>query len=589
MGTYRPDGLKTSPAETTLEEEQAATRPSPAPAKPGGASGGGDGRTGGGRGGSGGGAGGRKRPSLGIKGWLRWIWRQLTSMRVALLLLLLLAAVALPGAFFPQRSVDPQQVTQYFTDHPDLAPVLDNLHLFDVYTSPWFSAVYLLLFISLIGCIVPRTYSHLKNLRSKPTRVPRRFSRFPVRTQLRTTSSVQEVADAVHKQLGRRYRQEWGTETVTTETGRERTIRTISAERGLGRETGNLVFHLALVGLLIVTGWGQLVHYRGQAVIVEGDTFVNSPLDYNSFSTGSWFDADGMEPFRLRLDEFTSHFTPEGAAREFSAFVSLLQPDGGKRQQEIEVNHPLETNSTRVYLTGNGYAPDVTVTDSAGNIAYDGPSIFLPDEADMGYASNGVVMVPDTTDSDRQLGFSGTLLPTAVSSGEGEPVSSRYPELLNPVLVLNVWVGDLGLNDGVPQNLFTLDTSQMTQVSDPDDPDQPLRLVLKPGESVDLPDGLGTVTFNEIPRFAAFDVRYDPSILWMGVFAGIAMAGLAASLFMPRRRIWARLIPGPGGTTVVTAAALARGDDPGLRRELDRVLAPLEPEQDAGQEEKEKP
>src|SRR5699024_1810947 len=118
MGIYRPDGLRASTAETTLEEEQ-ATRPSPAPAEPGGASGGGDGGTGGGRGGSGGGAGGRKRPSLGIKGWLRWIWRQLTSMRVALLLLLLLAAVALPGAFFPQRSVDPQQVTQYFTDHPD--------------------------------------------------------------------------------------------------------------------------------------------------------------------------------------------------------------------------------------------------------------------------------------------------------------------------------------------------------------------------------------------------------------------------------------------------------------------------------------
>src|SRR5699024_1606943 len=121
------------------------------------------------------------------------------------------------------------------------------------------------------------------------------------------------------------------------------------------------------------------------------------------------------------------------------------------RQQEIEVNHPLETNSTRVYLTGNGYAPDVTVTDSAGNIAYDGPSVFLPNEGEVGYTSNGVIMVPDTTDPDQQLGFNGTLLPTAVMSGEGEPVTSRYPELLNPVLVLNVWVGDLGLNDGVPQ------------------------------------------------------------------------------------------------------------------------------------------
>lgn len=571
MGAYRPEGLKTSAAEATLEEEQAGAGPA-----------GPSSRSGRGRGSAG-----RKPPALGVKGWLRWIWRQLTSMRVALMLLLLLAAVALPGAFFPQRNVNEQEVAQYFSDHPDLAPVLDNLYLFDVYSSPWFSAVYLLLFISLIGCIVPRTWSHLKNLRSKPTRVPRRFARFPVRTELRTDASVEDVEQALGRGLGRRYRTEWGTETVTTSAGRERTIRTVSAERGLGRETGNLVFHLALVGLLIVTAWGQLVHYRGQAVIVEGDTFVNSPLDYNSFTTGAWFDADGMEPFRLRLDDFTSRFTAEGEARDFSAFVTLMQTDGGSHKQEIEVNHPLATHSTRVYLTGNGYAPDVTVTDSAGNVAYDGPTVFLPNEGEIGYTSNGVIMVPDTTNGDQQLGFNGTLLPTAVTSPDGTPATSRYPELLNPVLVLNLWVGDLGLNDGVPQNLFALDTSEMTQVSDPDNPGEPLRLVLKPGESVELPNDLGTVTFNGIPRFAAFDVRYDPSIIWMGVFAGIGMAALAASLFMPRRRVWARLIPGPGGTTVVTAAALARGDDPGLRRELDRVLAPLEPTQDDGQETKE--
>ena len=86
--------------------------------------------------------------------------------------------------------------------------------------------------------------------------------------------------------------------------------------------------------------------------------------------------------------------------------------------------------------------------------------------------------------------------------------------------------------------------------------------------------------------FAALDVRYDPSIPWMGLFAGIAILGLAGSLFLPRRRLWARITPAPGGATVVTAAALARGDDPGLRAELDRVLAPLTP---ATEQTKERP
>lgn len=558
MGTYRPEGLKPGTSETLVEERPPGPVPPP------------------------------RAAALGIKGWLRWIWRQLTSMRVALLLLLLLAAVALPGAFFPQRSSDPNAVAQYFQDHPDTAPVLDDLHLFDVFSSPWFSAVYLLLFVSLIGCIVPRTYSHLKNLRATPTRVPRRFARFPVRTELRTALTPEQVREALAGTLGRRYRREWGTETVTTAAGRERTIRTVSAERGTGRETGNLVFHLALVGLLVVTAWGQLVHYRGQIVIIEDDTFVNSPVDYDSFDTGAWFDAEAMEPFRVRLNDFSSVFTDDAQPRDFAADVSLLGPDGDSRDQVIRLNHPLETNSTRIYLTGNGYAPDVTVTDASGEVAFSGPVIFLPSD-DPGYTSNGAIMVPDTSAGLEQLGFSGSLLPTAALGPDGTPITSSYPELMDPVLMLNVYTGDLGLDDGVPQNLYTLDTSGLTPVADPDDPAEAARVTLRPGESVELPDGLGTITLNDIPRFAALDVRYDPSILWMGLFAALAIAGLAGSLFLPRRRIWARIIPGPGGATVVTAAGLARGDDPGLRRELDRVLAPLSHDEPAAGQTKERP
>ncbi len=111
-------------------------------------------------------------PALGVVGWARWGWRQLTSMRTALLLLLLLAIAAIPGSLVPQRSADPNGVTQYFTDNPDLAPILDGLQLFDIYTSAWFSAIYILLFISLIGCVIPRTRHHAKALRAKPPRTP---------------------------------------------------------------------------------------------------------------------------------------------------------------------------------------------------------------------------------------------------------------------------------------------------------------------------------------------------------------------------------------------------------------------------------
>src|SRR5690606_39099948 len=85
------------------------------------------------------------QPKLGFVGTLRFIWRQLTSMRTALLLLLLLAIAAVPGSLVPQRSSDPNGVIQYFTDNPGLAPILDNIQMFDVYGSVWFSSIYLLL------------------------------------------------------------------------------------------------------------------------------------------------------------------------------------------------------------------------------------------------------------------------------------------------------------------------------------------------------------------------------------------------------------------------------------------------------------
>ena len=89
-------------------------------------------------------------------------------MRIALVLLFLLALGALPGALLPQRSLNQGLVDQYFTDHPTLAPLLDRLGFFDVFAAPWFAAVYLLLMISLVGCVLPRALEHAKALRAAP-------------------------------------------------------------------------------------------------------------------------------------------------------------------------------------------------------------------------------------------------------------------------------------------------------------------------------------------------------------------------------------------------------------------------------------
>ncbi|MFP5367737.1 MAG: cytochrome c biogenesis protein ResB, partial [Actinomycetes bacterium] len=142
-------------------------------------------------------------PALGPKEMLRWAWTQLTSMRTALFLLLLLAVAAVPGSLFPQRPANPSVVTQYIKDNPDYGKLLDTLQLYDVYSSPWFSAIYLLLFISLIGCVVPRAIAHYKAMRSQPPRTPKRLSRLPeYGTMVIPAGAGLPASDAIHSAAG---------------------------------------------------------------------------------------------------------------------------------------------------------------------------------------------------------------------------------------------------------------------------------------------------------------------------------------------------------------------------------------------------
>ncbi|MDQ2624379.1 MAG: cytochrome c biogenesis protein ResB [Actinomycetota bacterium] len=505
---------------------------------------------------------------IGAAGWARWAWRQLTSMRVALLLLLALAVAAVPGSIFPQWPQDPIAVNEYLIENPTTGPWLERLGFFDVYASPWFSAIYLLLFTSLVGCIVPRIAQHWRALRTPPPRTPRRLERFVGHTQLSTTTDVGTVLDAATHVL-RGARRAWPTYRVERLEEPDGAA-SVSAERGYLRETGNLVFHTALVGVLVCLVVGDFAQYRGQAILVEGRGFANSQLAYDSFEAGRAFDPESLVPFRLTLDRFDSAFDPLTlAARDFTAEVTVDEPGHDARKGTIKVNHPLSAGGAKIYLMGNGYAPEVRVHDADGELAFAGPVPFLPD-GDV-YASQGVIKVPDVT-SGPQVGLVGYLLPTAVE----EPVGfwrSVHPLPLDPVLVLSVWTGDLGLDAGLPQNVYRLDEVGMTQLTETiDGAERPVTVVVRPGETVELPDGLGSLSFDALPRFVALDLRHDPTLTLILVFALSALAGLGVSLFAPRRRVWVRAKRGAAGTTVVEVAGLARGNDPGLPAEIERVL-----------------
>jgi len=491
------------------------------------------------------------QPRLGAAGYLRFFWRQLTSMRTALVLLLLLALAAVPGSLVPQRSSDPNGVLQYERDNPDAFKVLDGLGIFSTFSSPWFSAIYLLLFISLVGCILPRTKHHLDALRARPPKTPARLARLVGYTeQTARTDAETAVAEARAVLRGAGYRV-------------ERYADSISAERGYLRETGNLIFHTALVGVLVAVGVGSGFGYSGQRVIIQDTAFTNSLASYDSFNPGRFFSDDALEPFSVRLDDFEGSYQldPKSGAYQpidFTAHLSTREPGGDWTDADLKVNSPLELGGTKMYLLSNGFAPVVTVRDPDGAVAFSGPVAFIPQDNNL--RSLGVIKVPDGLDE--QLGLLGFFYPDPMELADGTYTSvSPYPGD-SSLLTLTVYTGDLGLDAGVSVNAYSLDVDELTQIAGPK-ADAPA-LELTQDQTAELPDGLGTIEFDGYQRFVGVEFHHDPTEGWVLVFALLILGGLLVSLFVPRRRMWVKATDDGTGTVRLEYAGLARGEDPGL-------------------------
>ncbi|TDC21528.1 cytochrome c biogenesis protein ResB [Streptomyces sp. 8K308] len=509
-----------------------------------------------------------------LVGWARWFWRQLTSMRVALILLFLLALAAIPGSMIPQNNASTTTVQDFKERNPGLSSFYDRLQLFDVYSSVWFSAIYLLLFVSLVGCIIPRSWQFVGQLRGRPPRAPRRLDRMPAYTTWHTDAAPEDVLDAAHRQLRRRrFRADLREDAKPGWSH-------VAAEKGYLREVGNLVFHLSLVVLLIAFAAGRLYYAEGGKLVVEGYDFTNNLTQYDDFSSGPFYDTDDLGNFSFTLDEFHAEFTRSGpdlgTASRFDADVTYRTADGTERSTTIQVNEPLSIGDERVRLLGHGFAPVVRITDGEGNVAFSGPVPFIPQ--DQALTSVGVIKVTDYVGPDGrpdQLGFQGFFSPT-YNIDEVRGPHSTFPDPDNPVLTLTGYRGDLGLDSGLPQNVYQLDTTHMEQMVDEETGDV-FRFDLRPGESIELPDDQGTLEFQGFERWATFQISTRAGNGWALGGALAAIAGLAASLLLQRRRVWVRAHRHDDGHTVVEMASLGRTESGRIPVELASLAAALEP------------
>ncbi|MFB7876482.1 cytochrome c biogenesis protein ResB [Nocardia sp. NPDC056064] len=523
-----------------------------------------------------------RRQSLPGRAWalVRNAWRGLTSMRTALVLLFLLALAAIPGALLPQRSLNAQKVDQYIADRPTLGPWMDRFELFDVFGSFWFTAIYVLLFISLVGCILPRCWDHYRALRTPPVAAPRNLGRLPHHG----SDTVDEDAAAFVEQAREQLRG-WRTEVRPGQRDGEVTL---SAEKGYLREFGNLVFHLSLVGLLVAIALGKLFGYEGNVIVIadSGPGFcTTSPAVFDSFRAGNVNDGTGMTPLCVRVKDFKADYLPTGQAEMFTSNIEYqagadLSTDTW-RSTELAVNHPLRVAGDRVYLQGHGFAPTFTVTFPDGQTRTETIQ-WRPDDAQTFLSSGALRIDPPggmyATDEERrqnQIAIEGLFAPTAFF--HGSLLTSSFPRMDDPAVAVDIYRGNTGLDTGRSQSLFALDPEMIKQGR----LTKEARVNLRPGESTTLPNGT-KVSFDGAEEFVNLQVSHDPAQQWVLISALTMMAGLLVSLLVKRRRIWVRAYPAESGTgtvdqrrTVVEMGGLARSDQAGWGGEFDRLRARL--------------
>jgi cytochrome c biogenesis protein len=481
-------------------------------------------------------------------------------MRTALILLFLLAVAAVPGSILPQRPLNATKTSDYIAAHGGWGRFLDRIGMFDVFGSPWFAAIYLLLFVSLVGCILPRIRQHAKSLLRKPLPAPQHLDRLPESGGYTATATPVAAAAAARAALGRR----WRVEQRVEDSG----AITLAAEKGYHRESGNLLFHVALLAALLLIGVGQFYKYEGSRIVVEGadQGFCNTVSQYDSWRPGRLAAQGKVHPAPFCLDElskFTAIYSASGEPRKFAADV-VYRPhvDAAPISRTITVNNPLRLEGDRVYLIGHGFAPQLTIRMPDGTVRHDTQAFMISDPSTL--YSEGAFKEQGKPGANQDVGISGFFAPTPAETTKNV-ITSISPEVTDPMLGIFVYTGDLNFN-GVPQAVYTLDTSKLTKVGAAN---------MRIGETRTFPGGV-EVTFDGWKPWVNFQVSHDPAQGWLLLAAGAMVLGLLGSLSIRRRRIWLRFTPasatGGSSHTVVAAGGLARSDSGNFTAEFDALL-----------------
>jgi cytochrome c biogenesis protein len=472
-------------------------------------------------------------------------------MRTALALLLALAVASVAGSFLPQIPNSPERVADYLRTHRFWGEYFLRAGFFDVFGSWWFGLITALLVISLVTCLVSRSRAGLRILGRRPIAAPD-LERLKHHERRYVQSSPEQAIEASGHVLRRhRFRVERALDRAA-----------LAGEKGAIHEGGSLIFHWALVLLLVGVIFGKGTGYAGNAVIVEGGTWTNALVNYDGqIRTGRFFSGD-FNGIGIHLVDYEDEFGPTGIPRYFRSTVDLLNPRGDvMRTEVIEVNHPVSVEGLRITQNGFGWAPKIEIRD--------GPNLLRSSEVpfSQGPPLDGVskLAVPwhgfvKLLSESPPVAIEFHLWPdsrafvSSLETGRSYAMLTEY----RPLMTYTVWRGPLA----DPSN-SSLDTDAMRKMEtgvvgkgqtvtllrgclvDAGPPLEPSGGPCPGGAETEL-----TLSFPELRNYSVLHVSRDPGVPIVLVAAILLFLGLLPALYTSRRRVWVQAEPHGDGAVM---------------------------------------
>jgi cytochrome c biogenesis protein len=436
-------------------------------------------------------------------------WRTLTDVRFAVIQIIVIALFGLLGTMIKQLdSFAVHDPATYATEMaqiaarydpltilgvhvgPAMVSVFETLGFFEIFNAPWFAVLLMLLVISIVVCTLDRTPRLWRGVHVVHPVQPEPFYDLSLNERARF-DEVALTPDELTTELRKRH---FKVRSTTDAAG----VTHLYGDRNQYFKLATLITHAGLILFLVGGAVTGAFGFETVLFVGDGQTAPVQPVG---------------TPDNLLIKNMGFQ-APERANGSFIDFrTDLAVYQGGKEiaRQTIRVNTPLTVDGYTFHQNTFGPAEDLTIRDSTGALVWQGPMIM---EGQAQGKPQGFLTIPGSS-----IGLFGVLEGSASSAQSYQgSVGSNAPAL--------TILGVTQASDGSTQPVF----AGQIGLGQPTDPAQTAGY---------------SITWTAASAFSGMVVKHDPGqpIIWLAYLCLIS--GLALTFYLPRRRLWARLEPGP--------------------------------------------